>query len=150
MEFQSPTKPLGYGMDSGIGSLPFLGIGFGMILGTITTLVTDNYYVRAVNASSTGSVPPETRLIPACYASWCLPVSLAIFAATSDPSIHWIAPVLAGVPFGLGLIVIFVSVLSYLIDANGESHPSITTFRNSSYLRILHFFRHIRCLEPKC
>ncbi|KAJ9118598.1 hypothetical protein QFC22_003818 [Naganishia vaughanmartiniae] len=116
MVFQSP-EPLGYGMDSGLGSLPFLGIGFGMILGTITTLFTDKYYVRAVNASSTGSVPPETRLIPACYASWCLPVSLAIFAATSDPSIHWIAPVLAGVPFGLGLIVIFVSVLSYLIDA---------------------------------
>ncbi|KAJ9101080.1 hypothetical protein QFC21_003298 [Naganishia friedmannii] len=71
--FQSP-KPLGYGMDSGVESLPFLGIGFVMILGTVTTLVTDNYYVRAVNASSTGSVPPETRLIPACYASRLLAI----------------------------------------------------------------------------
>lgn len=115
--FQS-ARPLGYGWDSGIGSLPFLGIGVGMIAGTCVSYYTDKRYVEKMNASST-KPPPEARLPPACFGAVCLPVSLAIFAANCNPSTHWIAPTLAGLPFGVGLILTFVSVLSYLIDTFG-------------------------------
>lgn len=114
--FQSP-KPLGYGWNAGVGALPFIGIGVGMVIGTALTPVCNKYYVRAVNASPNGRAPPEARLPPACFGAICLPIGLAMFAATSDPSIHWIAPVIAGAPFGLGMILIFTSVLSYIIDS---------------------------------
>ena len=114
--FQSP-KPLGYGWNAGVGALPFIGIGVGMVIGTALTPVCNRYYVRAVNASPNGRAPPEARLPPACFGAICLPIGLAMFAATSDPSIHWIAPVIAGAPFGLGMILIFTSVLSYIIDS---------------------------------
>lgn len=114
--FQSP-EPLGYGWNAGVGALPFIGIGVGMIIGTALTPLCNKYYVRAVDASPTGRAPPEARLPPACFGAICLPIGLAMFAATSDPSIHWIAPVIAGAPFGLGMILIFTSVLSYLIDS---------------------------------
>lgn len=114
--FQSP-RPLGYGWNAGVGALPFIGIGIGMIIGTALTPLCNKYYVRAVNASPNGRAPPEARLPPACFGAVCLPIGLAMFAATSDPSIHWIAPVIAGAPFGLGMILIFTSVLSYIIDS---------------------------------
>ncbi|KAJ9093729.1 hypothetical protein QFC21_006325 [Naganishia friedmannii] len=114
--FQSP-EPLGYGWNAGVGALPFIGIGVGMIIGTAVTPLTNKYYIRAVDASPTGRAPPEARLPPACFGAVCLPVGLAIFAATSDPKIHWIAPCIAGAPFGFGMILIFTSVLSYLIDS---------------------------------
>jgi hypothetical protein len=30
--------------------------------------------------------------------------------------VHWIAPILAGVPFGAGMILVFTSIIGYLID----------------------------------
>jgi hypothetical protein len=115
--FQS-DQSLGYGMKPGVGALPFLGIGAGMIVGTCIAFITDKQSIRKMETSEE-SIPPEARLPPACVGAVCLPISLALFAATSNPSIHWIAPTLAGIPFGIGLVLIFVSVLSYLIDTYG-------------------------------
>lgn len=64
-----------------------------------------------------------------------MPVSLAIFAAYCNPSTHWIAPTLAGLPFGVGLILTFVSVLSYLIDTFGIHCAS--ALAANSFLRAL-------------
>lgn len=111
-------RPKGYGMGAGIGDLPFLGIGAGMVVGTCIAFITDRQYIRRMD-SSKEAISPEARLPPACVGAVCLPISLALFAATSDPSIHWIAPTLACIPFGIGLVLIFVSVISYLIDTYG-------------------------------
>lgn len=54
-----------------------------------------------------------------------MPVSLAILAANCNPSTHWIAPTLAGLAFGLGLIFTFVYVLSYLIETFGIHCASV-------------------------
>lgn len=39
------------------------------------------------------------------------------FSRTSQPSIHWIVPILAGVPFGTGTAQILQSLVAYLLDA---------------------------------
>lgn len=36
---------------------------------------------------------------------------------TSYPDVHWMAPVAAGVPFGLGMALVFNSIFNYLIDS---------------------------------
>lgn len=41
-----------------------------------------------------------------------LPIGLFWFAGTSNPSVHWILPIIAGAPFGCGMLFIFLSVIS--------------------------------------
>jgi len=64
-----------------------------------------------------GRATPEDRLPPAIWGGILIVIGLAGFAATDSPTIHWIAPIIFGVPFGLGVIVVFLAVLGYLIDS---------------------------------
>lgn len=61
--------------------------------------------------SPTGRAPPEARLPFACLGAILLPIGIFWFAWTSTPSVHWISPVLAGVPFGCGMLLVFTSVI---------------------------------------
>lgn len=50
------------------------------------------------------------------YGTTSLYVSDSRFAWTSYPTLPWIAFILAGIPFGLGQILLFLSILNYLAD----------------------------------
>ncbi len=45
-----------------------------------------------------------------------VPVGLFWFAFTSYRSVHWIVPIIAGVPFGMGVVWTFASVFTYLVE----------------------------------
>ena len=45
-----------------------------------------------------------------------LPIGLIIFAWTSSPNIHYIIPIIATVPFGTGMLLVFLSTTNFLID----------------------------------
>lgn len=47
------------GWSAGQGGLAFLGVGFGIILGTATTSIQNKIYWRAMAKSETGRAPPE-------------------------------------------------------------------------------------------
>ncbi|KAK7224459.1 hypothetical protein V2G26_012462 [Clonostachys chloroleuca] len=64
-----------------------------------------------------GLAPPEARLHPALVGSIPLPIGLFWFAWTNGPEIHWLASVAAGIPFGFGMVLVFLSVMNYLVDA---------------------------------
>lgn len=113
--FQSP-EPRGYGFSTGIGGLPFIGLGVGIAIGTALAPISTKIYVKAMKKNG-GRAPPEARLPAACLGAIALPISLFWFAWTSRPSLaHWIVPCIAGIPFGFGMVLIFTAVLSYLID----------------------------------
>jgi hypothetical protein len=46
-----------------------------------------------------------------------LPVGLFWFAWTNSPSVHWAVSVIAAIPFGFGMVLIFLSIMNYLIDS---------------------------------
>lgn len=46
-----------------------------------------------------------------------LPIGLFWFAWTNSPSIHWLVSVIATAPFGFGMVLVFLSIMNYLIDA---------------------------------
>ena len=50
-------------------------------------------------------------------ASLALPIGLFWFAWTNSPSIHWMVSIAAGIPFGFGMVLVFLCVFNYLIDA---------------------------------
>ncbi|GAQ42263.1 MFS transporter [Aspergillus tubingensis] len=104
-----------FGWNQGIGGLAFLGIFVGMILALLYTILDNKRYVQIAKESG-GQATPEARLPPCIIGGVAIPVGLFWFAWTNSPSIHWISSVLSGVGFGFGMVLVFLSVLNYLID----------------------------------
>ncbi|BEJ15514.1 hypothetical protein CspHIS471_0501190 [Cutaneotrichosporon sp. HIS471] len=105
------------GWGPGLGSLAFLGICVGCNLALVYIVIWGNpSYARALKER--GALPPEARLPSAMVGAIILPAGLFWFAFTCMPvSIHWIVPILGTVPYGAGLVVLFMSVQNYLVDA---------------------------------
>lgn len=68
-------------------------------------------------AKGEGGAAPEARLPPAMIGSLCIPFGLFIFAWTNYPSIHWIVSIIFTAPFGFGMVLVFLSIMNYLIDS---------------------------------
>ncbi|KAH7130743.1 major facilitator superfamily domain-containing protein [Dendryphion nanum] len=109
---------LGRGWNEGISGLPFIGVAIGMIAALAYTIFYDNKrYLKCVANSPTGFAAPEDRLPQAIVGGIVLPIGLFWFAWTNSPSLPWAASVSAGIPFGFGMVLIFLSIMNYLIDA---------------------------------
>lgn len=105
----------GRGWSTGISGLAFLGIMIGAILSVIVTIVwTNPRYIKTIKAR--GYPVPEDRLTPAMWGGIVIIIGLAGFAATDGPNVHWIAPIIFGIPFGMGVVVLFLSCMGYLVD----------------------------------
>jgi hypothetical protein len=113
--FQSPY-PEGWGWSPGVGGLSFVGIAVGMIAATAGTILDNGRYARAA-AKHGGSAPPEARLPPALAGAVLLPVGLFWFAWTNGTNVHWIVPIMGSAFFASGLVLVFLSLMNYLIDS---------------------------------
>ncbi|OJD35687.1 mfs multidrug transporter [Diplodia corticola] len=107
----------GRGWSSGVGGLAFLGVAVGMIVAVIYSIWDNKRYVKVMQNSPSGFAPPEARLPPALLGSVAMPIGLFWFAWTNSPSVHWIVSIAAGAPFGFGMVLVFLSIMNYLIDA---------------------------------
>ena len=104
------------GWSAGLASLPFLGITIGVIAGVAIIVYNSNTRFRRMMEANGGRPVPEERLIPMIPGAFILPVGLFWFAWTSNKSIHWAPQVIAGIPIGAGVLLIFLQGLSYIID----------------------------------
>jgi len=103
------------GWNNGVGALPFLSITIGVLIGVvIITWVTKTRFARKLKKH--GKVVPEERLPPMIIGAALLPAGLFWFAWTSSPDITWVPQVLAGIPIGAGILLIFMQGLNYIID----------------------------------
>jgi hypothetical protein len=102
--------------------LAFLGIGIGSVLAFAIYLAWDSYL------ASVGSRPPhlqppryhkeEYRQIPlACLAAPLLVLSMFWLGWTAPPTIHWLVPMGAAIPFGIAYLLIFMALLNCIVDA---------------------------------
>jgi DHA1 family multidrug resistance protein-like MFS transporter len=123
----------GRGWNAGVGALPFIGILIGIILGSLTiTAVTKTRFARKLKKH--GKVIPEERLPPMILGAFILPIGLFWFAWTSSPHISWVPQVLAGIPIGWGILMIFLQGLNYIIDVymwHANSAIAANTFLRS-------------------
>jgi membrane protein implicated in regulation of membrane protease activity len=67
----------------------------------------------------TGKPSPESMISVVCIASILIPIGEFIFAWTCTPNVHWIAPILAGIPFGAGNCAVFIYASNYLVHSYG-------------------------------
>ncbi|WQF76239.1 Putative major facilitator superfamily, MFS transporter superfamily [Colletotrichum destructivum] len=104
------------GWSPGVGGLAFLGVAVGMIFAVIYTGFDSRRYLR-VSAAHGGFAPPEARLPPSMVGACLLPIGLFWFAWTNGPEVHWIVSIIASGFFAAGLVLVFLSLLNYLIDS---------------------------------
>lgn len=103
--------------STGVSGLSFLGIGAGMALATVLSPFLTRlhaHYTRKI-----GPVP-ETRLPHLILLAWLIPLGLFWFGWTAEPPRPWPASVIAGVPFGFGLVTLFLGITAYLTDCYGR------------------------------
>ncbi|KAK3357332.1 major facilitator superfamily domain-containing protein [Lasiosphaeria hispida] len=104
------------GWSAGIGGLAFIGVAVGMLSGVSYAMYDNKRYSR-VAAAHGGNAPPEARLPLACVGSVLLPVGLFWFAWTNGAEVHFVVPIIASAFFAAGLVLVFLALLTYLIDS---------------------------------
>ena len=87
-----------------------------MMVGVTYAMFDNKRYLR-VAAKHGGNAPPEARLPPAIVGSILLPVGLFWFAWTNGNSVHWIVPIIGSGIFSAGLVLVFLCLLTYLLDS---------------------------------
>lgn len=107
------------GWSSGFVGLSFVGIG----VGSMIVIICEPLIRRMINAHKhdpeTGRPYPEAMVSVVCIASICIPAGQIIFAWTCTPNVHWIFPILGGIPFGAGNAGVFIYASNYLVQSYG-------------------------------
>ena len=70
---------------------------------------------EAIARGESGAAP-EARLPPALLGAVLIPIGQFWFAWTNGPEIHWSVSIISGIPFGMGMVLVFLSIFNYLID----------------------------------
>ena len=107
-----------YHMNAGVAGLAFLPIliGAGFALGIFVYY--DGILQRAKAKNTPWASIEEYRRLPlACFGGPLYVISLFWLGWSAKANIHWIVPMLAGLPFGIGFVLIFMALLNYLADA---------------------------------
>lgn len=93
-------------------------VGLGAFLSCGIFLWYDSILQKAKLRGTSWSHKEEYRRLPlACFGGPLYVVSLFWLGWTSSPNIHWAVPMISGIPFGIGYLMIFMAMINYLTDA---------------------------------
>ncbi|KAH8803030.1 major facilitator superfamily domain-containing protein [Xylogone sp. PMI_703] len=102
--------------------LSFLGVFIGMVIAAATDPLWHQNYIRLVRQreATTGEIggsEPEYRLPPTIAGAFIVPIGLFMFAWTTYSSVHWIVPIIGSAIFGIGNILVFSGIFTFLVDS---------------------------------
>jgi hypothetical protein len=107
------------GWSPGIGGLSFIGIGTGVLI----SIALEPFFRKVINLHrkdpETGTIPPEAMVSIVCLGATLLPIGQIWLSWTCSPRVHWIVPILAGVPFGAGNACVFIYANNYMARSYG-------------------------------
>lgn len=107
-----------YGFTAGEEGLAYLGIGVGAILACGIYLWWDAYLRKAKSRGKSWADLEEYRRLPlACIGGPLFAAGVFWIGWAARPSVHWIVPILGGVPYGTGFLLLFMALINYLVDA---------------------------------
>ncbi|KAJ6784104.1 hypothetical protein PWT90_08582 [Aphanocladium album] len=107
-----------YGLSPGETGLTYLSVGVGAAIALPIFWNWDAVLDRARARGAAWVQREEYRRLPlACVGGPLFVISLFWMGWTARPSVHFVVPLLAGVPFGVGMVLIFFAILNYLVDA---------------------------------
>jgi MFS family permease len=103
-----------YGIVKNVG-LVYLSFGFGQLVGIgVFGAVSDSIVRRLARG---GEMKPEYRLPPMVPGAALIPIGLLIYGWSAQYRVFWFVPLTGGFLIGMGMINVFTSVGTYLIDA---------------------------------
>jgi hypothetical protein len=106
-----------YGWHPEICGLAYIGVGLGFFLGLATVAKISDATVIRMTKANNGVFEPEMRL-PACVIfAMFIPITFFWYGWAAEYHVHWIVPILGLMPFGFGMIGIFMPIQTYLIDS---------------------------------
>jgi MFS family permease len=107
-----------YHQSPGVSGLMFLPIAAGSIVATCIFLYYDAYLHKAQALHKPWTRKEESRRLPlACLGGPLYVVALFWLGWTAREDVPFYVPMLAGIPFGMGFILIFMALLNYVTDA---------------------------------
>ncbi|KAF5001457.1 hypothetical protein FGRMN_1053 [Fusarium graminum] len=113
-----------YHFSRGSVGLSYLGIGTGSILGLVIAGATSDPMVRYLAKKNGGDVKPEYRLPFMFIACIIIPAGLFLFGWSAEYRTHWILPIVGTAFLGCGMIIVFMAISVYLVDAYIEYSAS--------------------------
>jgi MFS family permease len=123
-----------YGFSAGLSGLAFLGIGLGYFIGLALYGLTNDRIVMKLVQRNGGKYEPEMRLPAMIVFASLLPISFFWYGWSVDKNVHWIVPIIGMLPYGIGLMGVFLPVQTYIIDSYQEyaasANASLTTVRS--------------------
>lgn len=106
-----------YGFDASFTGLVYLTLGLGNILGwLVVTLLSDKTVVKLAQANN-GVFEPEMRLAICISFGAFLPVTLFWYGWSTFYVNYWVSPILSLIPYGFGIMGVFLSITTYLVDS---------------------------------
>ncbi|KAJ6438800.1 fluconazole resistance protein [Purpureocillium lavendulum] len=105
-----------YHWSLGITGLAYLGLLIGYMIGLASfTILSDKTVVR-MTAANGGISEPEMRLPFCIWFALVLPVTFFWYGWSADKAVHWIVPVIGIVPFGIGIVGVWLPIQAYIVD----------------------------------
>jgi hypothetical protein len=96
----------------------FLPIAIGAVIATCIFLYYDAYLQKSQKLRKPWTQKEESRRLPmACFGGPCYVIALFWLGWTAREEVPFWVPMLAGIPCGIGFILIFMALLNYLTDA---------------------------------
>lgn len=99
-----------YGWSISTSSLVYLSIGVGFGLGLVAHGLLSARMLKRSLKLSNGVFEPEMRLGPTKIMGLMVPLSFFWYGWAADKQVHWAVPVVGLLPFGVGLIGVFLPI----------------------------------------
>ncbi|KAI2638431.1 cycloheximide resistance protein [Xylaria nigripes] len=116
-----------YKFSTSLVGLSFLGLGIGSLIGIVIYSKSSDSYVRKKAAEADKiaeemgnekkGMKPEYRLPLLPVGAILVPVGLFIYGWTVQYGVHWVVPIIGTGVVGIGNILVFFSIQTYLVDA---------------------------------
>ncbi|KAK3196562.1 hypothetical protein K4F52_000444 [Lecanicillium sp. MT-2017a] len=107
-----------YGLSPGVAGLTYLSIGVGALVSMAIFWAWDNILYKAQQRGAPWTKREEYRRLPlACLGGPLFVISLFWVGWSARRSVTFVVPMLGGIPFGMGMMLIFMALLNYLTDA---------------------------------
>ncbi|KAG5302748.1 MFS multidrug transporter [Histoplasma capsulatum G186AR] len=128
--------------------LSFLGLFVGMMVAILSDPLWRRNYTRLarkreMKVGKLGEYEPEWRLPPAIAGAPLVSIGIFIFAWTVYRHVHWIAPIIGTAVFGMGTVLVYSGIFTFLVDAYplyAASALAANSFLRSSFGAVFPLF----------
>ncbi|GLB04977.1 hypothetical protein ABZX51_003867 [Aspergillus tubingensis] len=105
-----------YGWSTEISGLAYLGLGVGFISGQIVFALVSDRIITRLKLRNNNVFEPEMRLSITIVFAFFIPVSFFWYGWSAQEHTHWIVPIIGLAPFAFGMVGIYNTLQTYVID----------------------------------